>query len=232
MYFLSIESSTKIFSLAVSRDDKVLRFRSLKSAKALEDSIIPAIDHILLSAGVPFKKLDGFAVGLGPGSFTSLRVGLSTVKAFCMATGKPVVGICTLDTIAEGVRHLDCDEICVIADARRNLLYSALYANNKGSLKRKGGYQLTDLSAVLDKVHGRTLFTGDGVGIYRKDIEAAYKQCAGECCAFFAPEKFWFPQSRHLAKLAFERLARGKSGDAGKIVPIYLYADDCQVQKP
>lgn len=231
MYFLSIEPSAKIFSLAVSEDDKVLRWRNLESGKVLEDAIVPAIDRILDAAGVPFSKLDAFAVGLGPGSFTSLRVGLSTVKAFALATGKPIAGICSLDTIAEGVRHLDCDEICVIVDARRHLLYSALYTNNKGVLKHKGKYRLVDIATVLDGVHGHTLFVGDGVGIYRKDIASAYKQCGGSCKALFAPEKFWFPSAKHLAKLAFGRLARGKHDNAGKLVPVYLYAEDCQVQK-
>ncbi len=120
MYFLSIESSAKNFALAVSHDDKVLRFRNVISNKVLENSIITAIDKLLLSAGLDLNKLDAFAIGLGPGSFTSLRVGLSTVKAFAFALNKPVVGICTLDTIAEGVKDADCDEVCVIVDARRN----------------------------------------------------------------------------------------------------------------
>ena len=64
MYLLSIESSTKNFALAVSRDDKVLRYRNLKVHKILENAIIGAIDRVLSSAGVPFEKLDAFAVGL------------------------------------------------------------------------------------------------------------------------------------------------------------------------
>ena len=104
MYFLSFETSTKIFSLALSKDEKVLRYRNLKTALVLEDSILPAVDKILESAGIKFSQIDGFAIALGPGSFTSLRVGLATVKAFAMATGKPVVGIPTLDIIAHGVQ--------------------------------------------------------------------------------------------------------------------------------
>src|SRR5688572_19647458 len=100
MHFLSLETSTKIFSLAINRDDKVLRFRNLKSAKILENSIIGAIDKLLDSAELKFNQVDAFVIALGPGSFTSLRVGLSTVKAFAMATNKPVVGVVSLDVIA------------------------------------------------------------------------------------------------------------------------------------
>ncbi|MBI4309238.1 MAG: tRNA (adenosine(37)-N6)-threonylcarbamoyltransferase complex dimerization subunit type 1 TsaB [Candidatus Omnitrophica bacterium] len=233
MHLLSIESSTKIFALAVSRDGQILRYRNLKTHKVLEDSMIPAIDRILSSAGVPFKKLDAFAIGLGPGSFTSLRVGLSTVKAFAMATHKPVVGVCSLDVIAQGAGSIGCDEICVITDARRDLLYSAFYQKAADGLKLKGDYQLADLKTILEQARGRTLFVGDGAGMCRQAIERGYEEHARsnptDCVCLFAPEKFWFPRGRHLAKLGFERLSKGQSDDAAKLVPMYLYPRDCQV---
>ncbi len=219
MHFLSLETSTKNFALAVSKDGKVLCFRNRASAKVLEDSILPTIDKVLAAAKVPFKALDAFAIALGPGSFTSLRVGLSTVKALCMATGKPVVGVSTLDVLAEGVRHLDADEICVLIDARRKMVYSALYQNTKEGLKRKGEYRLGPLAAVLEKTGARTLFVGDGAELYRKEMGKA----------LFAGEKFARPQAKHLAKLAFERLAKKDHDDAVTLNPIYLYAEDCQV---
>jgi len=85
MYFLSFETSTKVFSLALNKDEKVLRFRNVKSALILEDAILPTVDKMLDAAGITFDQIDGFAIALGPGSFTSLRVGLATVKAFAMA---------------------------------------------------------------------------------------------------------------------------------------------------
>ena len=244
MHFLSIEPSTKVFSLAISHDAKVLRFRNLKVDKVLEDSIVPAVDKILTSAGISFKRIDGFAVGLGPGSFTSLRVGLATVKAFAMATGKPVVGIASLDVLAEGASNVPCDEICVISDARRGMVYAAIY-NNAGAgspgpksgggtppLRRKTDYLLTTVENVLNHVHGRTLFVGDGVALYRDDIIRAYKKCDSKTCqALFAPQKLWYPQAKSLAKLACERFALKDYDDSERLVPLYLYAADCQVAR-
>ena len=113
MYFLSFETSTKIFSLALNQDEKVLRYRNLKTALVLEDSILPAVDKMLASAAIKFAQIDGFAIALGPGSFTSLRVGLSTVKAFAMSTGKPVVGIPSMDIIAHGIpKHVIPECFC------------------------------------------------------------------------------------------------------------------------
>ncbi len=233
MYFLSFETSTKIFSLALSQDEKVLRFRNLRSASVLEDSILPTVDKVLDSAGITFDQVDGFAVALGPGSFTSLRVGLSTIKAFAMVTHKPVVGIPTLDIIAQGIKKMsfpnvsvgnpfdNCDQICVINDARRGKVYAALY-NNKG---RTGDYLLTGLDNVMSMVKGKTIFVGDALGLYRKEIEAACPKC------LFADEKYWFPQSKVMAALAYQRFQNKQYDDPASLVPLYLYPQDCQVSK-
>lgn len=223
MYFLSFETSTKIFSLAVNKDEKVLRHRNLRSALVLEDHILPAMDKILASAGLDFGQMDGFAVALGPGSFTSLRVGLSMVKAFAMATGKPVVGIPTLDIIAHGIQKGKCpgacNDLCVMTDARRGKVYAALY-DQQG---RQGDYLLTSLEDVLKKLRGRTLFVGDALEFYRRTIERSYHQCA------FADKKWWHPQARMMADLAYKRFAIKQYDNAASLLPLYLYPHDCQV---
>ncbi len=229
MYFLSFETSTKIFSLALSREKRVLRFRNIKTALALEDSFFKAMDQVLDSAGIKFSELGGFAVALGPGSFTSLRVGLSTVKAFAMATNRPVVGIPTLDIIARGVKLGNCDEICVISDARRGKVYAALY----GPQGRRSDFLLTTLEDVLKKTNGATLFVGDALKVYRKDIKEVYQKYAVQKNALrkclFADEKFWYPQARVMAALAFERFENKQYDDAASLLPLYLYPQDCQV---
>jgi len=243
---VSFETSTKIFSLALSKDEKVLRYRNLKAAFLLEDSILPALDKILDSAGIKFSQLDGFAIALGPGSFTSLRVGLCMVKAFAMATGRPVVGIPTLDIISHGVQTLanktrfnHYDEICVINDARRGNVYACIYGPKGRSssrtltVVRKTDYLLTTLEDVLDKAHGLTLFTGDGLGLYRKNIEEAYRKYAfkkeSSCKCLFAEEKYWYPQAKVMAALAYERFREKLYDDAASLLPLYLYPQDCQV---
>jgi len=232
MYFLSFETSGKVFSLALNKDEKVLRFRNIKSASVLEDSILPTMDKMLNAAGLKFNQIDGFAIALGPGSFTSLRVGLSTIKAFAMSTGKPVVGIPTLDIISQGVKGQLCDEVCVINDARRGKLYAGFY----GPQGRKGEYLLTTLEDILDKVEGRTLFVGDALAIYRKNIEEAYQKYNSKnksvCKCLFADEKWWYPQAKVMAAMAYERFCHKQYDDANALLPIYLYPQDCQVTPP
>ena len=168
MYFLSLETSTKIFSLAVSRDEKVLRFRNMTVAKVLENSIIGAIDKLLDSAGAPFEKLDGFchrprpwfiyqSEGRAFNGQSSLHGHIQTLWSV----------FASLDVIAAGIKE-ECDEICVINDARRGKVYAAIYAVSTG---RSSEYLLTTMEDVLNlKVHAKTLFVGDALPLYSKDI--------------------------------------------------------------
>ncbi len=232
MYILSLETSTKNFSLAISKDEKVLRFRRIRTDKILESSMIASIENLLESCQLTFKKVDAVAVGLGPGSFTSLRVGLSTVKAFGLATNKKIVGVSSLDVIANGVLGQKADQVCVLVDARRGKVYVAIYDMK---LNRKTDYLLTTIEDVLDRVQGRTLFVGDGIPLYKDQIEAAYvsynKKNTTECKPIFAIEKSWYPKAAQLAKLAFKRMELKNYDDPASIVPIYLYPQDCQVNR-
>lgn len=229
MYFLSIESSTNNFALAVSKDDKVLRYRRFPKTQVLEDAIIRHVDSLLRLAGLQLEAMDAFVISVGPGSFTSLRVGLSTVKAFAMALKRPVVGIGSLDVIAHGADYAKADQVCVVTDARRKKVYSALYQVGPTGLVRQGPYHLSELAPVLDRVKGRTVFVGDALDLYGDDIKAAYRQCANDCQAVFADAKYWLPDARSLARLGWQRLMNNDVDDALKLLPIYLYPSDCQV---
>lgn len=222
MNLLAIDTSSRRFSLAVARDGKIFRFRSILLKKVLSDSIMPAIEGILKNAGLRLAELDGFAVGLGPGSFTSLRVGLSTVKGLAFALKKPVVGISSLDVLAMNIAR--DGQICAVCDAKRNMAYACLYQKKGDVLKRKSRYLLTDIKDVLKRIKGGVTFVGDGVPLFRAAIEKA----AG-INPHFADEKQMYPQARHLAALAMKRFEAKEYDAAETLVPLYLYPEDCQV---
>lgn len=235
MRLLALETSTKHFSIALAEDDHILSMKSLVLDGVLSSSIIPSIEQILKQSQTTIKKIDGFAVGLGPGSFTSLRVGMSTVKALAYATGKPIVGIPSLDAVAWGAKGHLCDEICVMSDARRQLLYSRIYKKVRTGLRPQGECRLLGLEELLDQVSGETLFVGDGVSLYRQEIERRYADAAKirptDCRPLFAEEKFWFPRADAIVPLVLPRFEKKKFDDIDKLVPMYLYPEDCQVQR-
>ena len=223
MNILALDTSSKHFSLAVAKDGKTLCYRSILLKKVLSDSIMPAIQGILKKSGLTLAKLDGFAVGLGPGSFTSLRVGLSTVKGLAFALKKPVVGVSSLDVLALNVK--EDGQVCVVCDAKRNMAYACLYQKKGGALKRKSKYLLTDIENVLKQIKGEATFVGDGVPLFREAIEKATG-----IKAHFAGEKQMYPQAKHLVALAMKRFEAKEYDKAESLVPLYLYPKDCQVR--
>lgn len=224
MNLLSIDTSTKNLSLAVSKDEKILRSRNVKLRRPLSASIMPAVRNILDASGVPLARLDGFAVGLGPGSFTSLRVGLSTVKGLAFAVRKPVVGVPSLDVLAMGVRQ-DNVQICALCDAKRNLVYACLYEKKGPVLKKKSGYLLAGIGDVLKRLKGDVTFIGDGFKLFKGDIIQVKHVTPA-----FAEEKFMLPQARCLVPLALRRFRHSGGDNVDQLVPLYLYPDHCQVK--
>ena len=232
---LALDTSTKQFSLAVGDGDKVIARRNVVLNKVLSSSIVPSIDRILSRAKVPLKALDGFAVGLGPGSFTSLRVGLATVKGLAFATRKPVVGISSLDVLAMGGISAGVPQICACMDAKRNLVYACIYGVKDGELKRKSKYLLVPPVELAGRITQDVFFIGDGVGLYKDVISALSQQGKGSpkrrVSSFFAPERLRFPQAKHLLTLAREKFEKKYYDDIDRLVPLYLYPPDCQVQR-
>ncbi|MBF0484488.1 MAG: tRNA (adenosine(37)-N6)-threonylcarbamoyltransferase complex dimerization subunit type 1 TsaB [Candidatus Omnitrophica bacterium] len=226
MKLLSIDTSSKNFSIAISDNEKVLRHRNLELGKQLSSSIIKHIKSLLSAAKLSVKDVDALIVGLGPGSFTSLRVGLATGKALALALKLPVIGISSLDVIAMNV--IKEKNICVINDARRDLVYAAFYnVNAEGRLERSGEYLLVDLKSVLSKIKKDFAILGDAVKMI---VESERKRLIAMGCKLY-DEKYWCPQAKFLPVLAKDKLANKKFDDPIKMVPLYLHAEDCQVSK-
>ncbi|MBF0522699.1 MAG: tRNA (adenosine(37)-N6)-threonylcarbamoyltransferase complex dimerization subunit type 1 TsaB [Candidatus Omnitrophica bacterium] len=223
MKLLLLDTSTKNFSLAVSSGDRVVASKNMVLKKVLSSSIIPSIEGILKKAGIALNELDGFAVGLGPGSFTSLRVGVATVKGLAFALNKPVVGVSSLDIIAMGIKG-DVPFLNVISDAKRDLLYACSYTKKDHVLERLSGYLLLPVKDILKKTKEKAFFTGDGITILEKEnlITKDY---------ILADEKCWYPQAKNLLPLVLERFKKKNFDDIDKLVPLYLYPEDCQVKK-
>ncbi len=230
MNILSLETSTKQFSLSVSDGEKVVKNRTMVLDKVLSDSIVPAIDRILKDSKMSLSQVDALVIGLGPGSFTSLRVGLSTVKALAFAGDKPVIGVPSLDAVALNVGKTSAT-ICVIADAKRNLVYACLYENPQGHLKRKSEYLLVSLHDLLERIDTNTIFVGDGVTVFKPNIEIYFSTKDSKLEIDFASEIQAHPHAKNLSVLAQDDLKKRKFANIDKLVPLYLYPEDCQVQK-
>lgn len=228
MNILAIDTSTKYFSLTIGSADKILTSFYEPLGRDLSRLILPVIVKQLKIAKLAISEIDCFAVGLGPGSFTGLRIGISTIKGFCLGLSKPVAGIVSLDTLALGIEGSGQGElICPIMDAKRALVYSAIYTYAKNGLKLKSRYFLVPIKELLKnfKPGDKAVFLGDGLPLYRLEIEKKLGIRAS-----FLEEEFWYPWPANLYNLAREKIAKKSWTDAQKIVPLYLYPKECQVK--
>ena len=126
MKILGVDTSTSIGSVGLIDDGAVVAEHTLDITQAHSARLMPTIDQVLKWANMTAHDLDACAVGLGPGSFTGIRIGVGTIKTLCYALGKPIVGVSTLEAIAFGLHFTDrC--ICTVLDARRGEVYGAIF---------------------------------------------------------------------------------------------------------
>ena len=161
MKILGIDTSTPIGSVALIDGESLVAEHTLNIVKAHSSQLMPAIDTVLKWGDITADELDGCAVGIGPGSFTGIRIGIATIKSLCYALDKPIIGVSTLEAIAYNLRWTE-GLICPILDARRNESYGAIF---------RGGdewQRLTDdwclpIEAVLAEIETRRALLPGGV---------------------------------------------------------------------
>ncbi len=135
MLILGIDTSTSCGSIALVDSQKPLGEWNLNVRKTHVGRLLPGIQHLLGETGIEIGQIDGFAVAVGPGSFTGLRIALTTAKTLSLVTGKPLAGIPTLDVLVENVPFTE-GLVCPALDARRGEIFAAMY--REGSERKNG----------------------------------------------------------------------------------------------
>ncbi len=226
MKILGLDTATWYGSLGIIDEGEVVVEYALHREETLSARLLPAIQTLLAEARLALHEIDGIAVSLGPGSFTGLRVGLSTVKGLALAAEMPVVGIPTLDALACNLPFTPY-QICPLIDARKGQVYTALYKNMaEGGPEQLTPYQVLSPTALSEAIpHQETVFLGDGVEVCRELIT---QKLAAK--ALFAPLHLGFLRGTTVAELGLKRLGRGESDDISSLVPIYVRPSDAELK--
>jgi len=173
--------------------------------------------------------VDYFGVGVGPGSFTGLRIGLSIIKGLSYALKKPCLVFSSLDAIAFNNAPYKKGSLCVMVDAKRSNVYSRFYHIAESSVSsscikaRHPKDALLSLAVLLQKTGTPMAFSGDAIDLYRGDILAKVKDPQ------FLAQQFWYPTPESITSLTLESLRLKKAVDCFKLSASYLYAQDCQI---
>lgn len=224
MKILGIDTSSKVLSIAVSEDKDIIRQESHLLDRRHSSLLVPKIFQLLNKTRIKIGRIDAFIIGLGPGSFTGLRIGVSTVKGFGIALQKPCIGVPSIDGIAcNAVKNQSL--IVPIIDAKRGQVYSAIYVKKGNQVIRKSGFLLMPIEKLIKKIKGEAVFLGDGLSLYKDRIKSLDKK------AIFLEQRFWYPGAGNLIKLALSKIKKAKKQDLSGLAPLYLYPEDCQVTK-
>jgi tRNA threonylcarbamoyladenosine biosynthesis protein TsaB len=224
---LAVETSTLTGGTALLEGDTVVAECRLSLAVTHSERLLPAVDHVLQASGLRLADVDALAVSVGPGSFTGLRIGLSTMKGLAFATGKPLCGIPTLDALAWGLPFAE-SPVCPILDAKKGEVYCALYRTAGGRLERLWDYRVVApealAAALAQEQPGPVVFLGDGATPFAPVL----RRLLGDA-ARFAPPAQRLPSAVTVADLARAALERGESMDPAALAPLYLRRSEAEL---
>ena len=214
MITLAFESSAKAASVALLRDGRLISQYSQCSGLTHSRTLLPMAEDLLKNAELKVQDVDLFAVAHGPGSFTGIRIGVSTVKGLAWACDKPCVGVSTLEAMAwHGLAAGGL--ICPVMDARRSQVYNALFGIKEGKPLRltiDRAIGLDDLAGHLRQLEGEPFLVGDGAA-----LTAAYLDRIGLPYRM-APENLLWQSAWGVAMAARDKTP----GDSQSLLPVYL----------
>ena len=228
MLILAIDTSTDYLSLALMRDEKIVGRFHRRSHMRHSSLLVPMIDRMLKSARIKAQDLDCFAISSGPGSFTGLRIGVTTVKGLAYSLNKPIVAIPTLDVIARNVKDFK-GVICPVLDARKNKVYACFYRSDGSDIKRISKYLLIPVKDLMEKAakYDKIVFLGDGIDLIERSFERSLLSRSQDQTLL---RKVWHPRADVVARLGAKCFKDKKFTTAEDLEPLYLYSRECDIK--
>jgi tRNA threonylcarbamoyladenosine biosynthesis protein TsaB len=211
---LSLETSTRVCSVALHSEVQLLASFEVLVEKSHSKIITVLIEQLLSNAGYSYSDLDAIAVSKGPGSYTGLRIGVSTAKGLCYALEKPLIGINTLQAMAEGVKSkLPSDFLlCPMLDARRMEVYTALFDHQLNFMENTNAKVLNEESVKI--YQGKKIcFLGDGSFKINSILTNLHSSFIADGI---------YPSAKNIGSLAIQAFSRGEFEDTAYFEPYYL----------
>ena len=225
MKILALDTATRRCSAAIVDNGLVSAELTTVNNQTHSKHLMNMIDTVCEMSGRKIADMDGFAVTRGPGSFTGLRIGISTVKGLAWSLNKPVVGISSLDALA-----WQCAPgaylVCTLLDARKHEVYYCRYHFQDGELKKEGTEQVIVPTEAINDIREPCLFVGNGATLYKEEI----LEKLGEL-ALFAGWNQNSIQASSVAGLSLKRFIHHQTDDVALLVPHYIRKSDAELHR-
>jgi tRNA threonylcarbamoyladenosine biosynthesis protein TsaB len=226
MLILAVDTSTQSGSVALLKGDSVLAECLINVGINHSKTLLPAIERILSLGVAKIAEVDLFALTIGPGSFTGLRVGASTVKGLALGADKPVVGVSSMDALALNVANSTIT-ICPMLDARKKEVYTALYRPDRGGIPEKIVEEtVVDPETFLKGIDEDVIFLGDGARNYSGLIKEILPGRS-----YFALPQHQYIKASAVGLLGMNKFIEGDILDIMTFTPQYLRLSEAETKR-
>jgi len=213
MKILSIETSGKICAVALTEDNNLIKEEIIKDENTHSVKLMPLVDKLLKETNTNINDIDLFACDIGPGSFTGIRIGVSTIKAFLDVTNKKAVGVTSLEILAEDVQEEGI--ICSLIDAKNQNVYCGIFEKNQEECIQIGELKFDNINNIINfvkNINKKTIFVGDG-SIAHKDVI----ECELDSAKVIEDSLL---NARNIGKIAFRK--KEQAVETNLLKPVYL----------
>lgn len=225
MKILGIETSSKICAVALSEDNKLIKDKILEDENTHSVKLMPLVDELLKETKVDIKDIDLFACDKGPGSFTGIRIGIATIKAFVDVTNKNVIGITSLEALAYNVEQNGI--ICSIIDAKNENVYCGFFERTGNEIKQIEDLQFENINKILKhakELSKKIIFVGNASEVYKDMIKSELNDKA----IFIDDKEKNKLNARNINLAAFNK--KEQAGDTNSLIPMYLRVSSAERQ--
>lgn len=223
MRILAVDTATTSCSVAIVEKAGLLTEFTLNREETHSKHLMDMIHTTLGMSGLNISDMDGFAVTRGPGSFTGLRIGISTVKGLAAASGRPLVGVSSLEALAFQV-SFSTDLICPLLDARKGEVYYSRYRFINGRLKQQMKEQVTHPGQAVEDISEPCLFVGNGAFLHKTILWEKLGKSAS-----FAPVTQNSIRASTVAYLSMAKFETDDTDDIGEFQPYYIRKSDAEI---
>lgn len=229
MFTLALDTSSKFGGVAVLKDGSLMGEVMVASHETYSRRLLGTAGRLFKDLAIEWLDINLVGVSIGPGSFTGLRIGLSTAKGLAFSLRVPIIGVPTLDALAANITGCEGDLICPVIDARKGQVYTAFYrGHDDGGAERISPFYVIDPKDAVRSIPpgGRVFLLGEGARL----LETSRSE-ASDRRIHFTPEHLANVRAASIGLIAEHRFKSGRTDDINALKPLYIRPSEAELNK-